>query len=69
MKIVIKNSNAVVVSLFSLAIDRLKSADDSFRQQLEDKVQHYKELMVKVSHDKQVQVDQAYMRVSKLVNP
>ncbi|KAH3773182.1 hypothetical protein DPMN_174539 [Dreissena polymorpha] len=50
----------------NLAIDRLKSADDSFRQQLEDKVQHYKELMVKVSHDKQVQVDQAYMRVAEV---
>lgn len=48
---------------FSLAIERLKSADDAFRKQLEDKVQSYKDLVTRVEQDKQAEIDAAYLRV------
>ena len=51
---------------FSLAIDRLKSADDAFRRQLEDKVQAFQEQITELEHDKQVEVDQANLRVREL---
>ena len=61
-------SNAVVKFIlvnFSLAIDRLKSADDAFRRQLENKVQAFQEQITQLEHDKQEEVDQANLRVSK----
>lgn len=50
---------------FSLAIERLKGADDAFRKQLEDKIQSYKEMMTQMEHDKQTEIDQAYLRVTE----
>ena len=47
----------------SLAIDRLKSADDAFRKQLEDKVQAFQEQITQMEQDKQAEVDQANLRV------
>ncbi|XP_052817378.1 leucine-rich repeat and coiled-coil domain-containing protein 1-like [Mya arenaria] len=50
----------------NLAIDRLKSADDAFRRQLEDKVQSYKEAMARLEQEKQQEIDQAYLRVAEV---
>ena len=47
----------------SLAIDRLKSADDAFRGQLENKVQAFQEQIAQLEHDKQAEIDQANLRV------
>ena len=47
----------------SLAIDRLKSADDAFRGQLENKVQAFQEQITQLEHDKQAEIDQANLRV------
>ena len=49
--------------LSSLAIDRLKSADDAFRGQLENKVQAFQEQINQLEHDKQTEIDQANLRV------
>ncbi|XP_045191730.2 leucine-rich repeat and coiled-coil domain-containing protein 1-like [Mercenaria mercenaria] len=50
----------------NLAIDRLKAADDSFRKQLEDKVQAYQEQIMQIEREKQTEIDQAYMRVAEV---
>lgn len=51
---------------FSLAIERLKSADNAFRKQLEDKIQTFQEQITQLEHDKQVEIDQANLRVSDI---
>ncbi|KAL4234350.1 leucine rich repeat [Mactra antiquata] len=50
----------------NLAIDRLKSADDAFRKQLEDKVQAYQDQMSQLEQDKQQEIDQAYLRIAEV---